>query len=138
MINIAKWGILFIMLTSGIANAAGRQSPFVTKTSRNAGDTITPVYISCSSTTWTAVLPANSIRREAQLITITSADIVCLSTNSASAICDATKPGYRLLATIPFEYFSESVLYCRAVDTKAAVAVYGIDYKDSADNTSAP
>lgn len=120
---------------AGFINAAPRDGVNVDKVYKNDGDTITPIYISCSSTTWTTVLSASPTRRVAKLITLASTDVVCLSTNTTTAsICDATRPGYRLQAQLLFEHASEAIVKCRAADTKAAVAVYGLDYTDSKDS----
>jgi len=122
------------VVLAGIVMASPRGAVFVQKIYRNDGNTISPLYVSCSSTTWTTVLSENTTRRVGKLITLASADVVCLSTNtSASSICDTTLPGYRLQAQIPYEHYGESIVKCRAADTKAAVAVYGLDYSDSAD-----
>lgn len=127
--------LLIGVVLAGMLIAAPRNGVFVQKTSRNDGNSISPIYVSCSSTTWATVLSVSPSRRVAKLITLASTDVVCLSTNTTtSSICDATRPGYRLQAQLQYEHFSEGVVKCRAADTKAAVAVYGLDYSDSLDD----
>lgn len=132
--------LIFIVCFVVIAESSPRDATNVVKTSRNDGDTITPIYVSCSSTTWTTIVDTNKIRRVAKIVTLSGSDVVCLSSAvvNTALTCDATRPSYRLIATEPYEHASEAILKCRAADTKGAVAVYGIDYKDSEDNIVAP
>jgi len=139
MKNHAKLSLVIIVAFVGIAWATARGPIFVQKTSRNDGNTISPIYVSCSSTTWTTLLAASPTRRVAKLGTIASADIVCLSTAVAGAdSCSATQPGFRLQASAPYEHASEALVACRALDSKAAVTITGLDYTDSGDNASFP
>jgi len=133
----AKLTAIMVVGFVGIAFAASRQSPFVTKIARNDGDTRTPIYVSVSSTTWTQIVEQDYRNRRVLLQTLASADTVCLSSvTTASIICDATTKGARLVATKDYEDYSEAVLYGRAADTKSAVAVYGMKYHDSKDSSS--
>jgi len=135
MKNYAKLSLVIIVAFVGMAWAASRGNVFVTKTSRNDGNTITPFYVSCSSTAWTTLLAASPTRRVAKFGTIASADIVCLSTAVAGVdTCSATQPGFRLQASLPYEHASEALMACRALDTKTAVTVTGLDYTDSGDS----
>ena len=139
MKNHAKLSLVIIMTFVAMAWATARGPVFVQKISRNDGNTITPIYISCSSTTWTTLLALSPTRRVAKFGTIAGADIVCLSTAVAGVdSCSATEAGFRLEASSPYEHASEALLACRALDDKAAVTITGLDYTDSGDNTSYP
>ena len=134
----AKLAILIVAVTIGMAYAAGRGNVFVQRVSRNDGNKITPIYVSCSSTTWTSILAVNKIRRVAKLVTLSDSNSVCLSTNTGTAyVCDTTRPGYILVGGGTYEHASEAYVACRSSDNASAAIVRGLEYTDLGDNESA-
>ena len=135
-------GIVLALAFVGNLPAAQRQGFEVTKTYLNEGNDRTPVAVACSSSTWTAVLPAGLTRRAAALHTLSTADdTVCLSTMTASdsANCSAATKGYHLEKGGSLVDNSEAVLYCKVASGSASatafsVYVYGMIYKDAKDD----
>jgi len=117
---------------------SARSKKEVTKTSRNDGETVTPIAVQIADTGWTQVLAASPSRRRASLQILSGANYVCLSSDNTSATeCVAATAGARLEPTAEtpakYDYFSEKALYARAFKGGGAVYVYGLDYTDSKD-----
>lgn len=126
----------------GPAAAAQRQGFEVTKTYLNEGNDRTPIAVACSSSAWTAVLPAAITRRASTLHTLSDSDgTVCLSTATASdsSSCAATTLGIHLEKGGAYVDNSEAALYCKVISgsktaTAFSVYVYGMSYIDTKDN----
>lgn len=132
-----KLATILVVGFVGVAFAAARQSPFVTKVARNDGNSLTPFATSCSSTTWTALASSDFRTRRITFENLTGGETVCLSTGPTNSnLCTATAPSYKLVSPGEYDYYSESALYCRALDTKAAQVVHGIKYYDSNDSSA--
>ena len=119
------------------AHSTARGPVFVQKVAENDGNTVSDIGVACSSSSWTTVLPVSPTRRVAQIMTLVSSDIVCLS-SATYGTCTVTRSGAKLQATLEYDHASEALLYCRTLDTKPTVYVFGLDYTDSGDNTSYP
>jgi hypothetical protein len=123
------------------SGAASRQSPLVTKTSVDTGDTRAGFLISVSSKAWVNILPASGTRRYAIIYaTSTSITEVCLSTVSAAAtVCSATLPGRHLPSIgLVIEDNSGAALYARGIGggdaiAPTAISLYGETQYDSGD-----
>jgi len=121
----------------GIAFAASRQSPLVTKVASNDGDTLSSFATSCSSTTWTAISASDFRTRRITIQNLTGGQTVCLSSGSVNSnLCTATAPSYKLISPSVYEYYSEAGVYCRTLDAQTAQTIHGIKYYDSKDSTT--
>jgi len=127
--------LLIVLLLSVAIYAAPRAGTDVDKMYTNEGNTRTDIYVSLSSTSWTSVLSVNAKRRNAVLHTLSSASYtVCLSSSNTSATtCSATKAGIHLEPGQTYTDYSEAVLYGRVFAAGTATAIYGMEFKDSAD-----
>lgn len=134
----ARLALIAIVGFVGVAFAASRQSPFVTKVAQNDGNTIAPFAVSCSSTAWTALVASDYRTRRVTVQNLTGGQSVCLSTGTNSDICAAavTSEGFRLISPATYDMYTEAPIYCRALDAQAAQVIYGIKYYDSGDSSS--
>ncbi len=120
-----KLGLLLVALTVGVAVAAPRESPLVTKMTRNDGNTRVGFRLQISSVAWTAVLSSDPTRRYAVIHGTGTAMLeVCLSTVSAAATKCQTNTDGRHMPTvgIVIEDYNEGALYARSIESIATVA----------------
>lgn len=140
----AKLGLLIIAVFAVSVFAAGRQSPFVTPTSVNNGNTRAGFMVAVTTTAWSTVL-SSDVRRRYAVIHTTSTSVVeiCLSTVSAAATtCTADTEGRHFphIGTV-VEDHSEAALYARGIagdveSVAKSVNLYGETQYDSTDVSS--
>lgn len=133
--NILLSAILVIFMIATVVFASPRLKIFVTKTSRNEGNTRTTIGVAVAESAWSQVLAASPSRRAAILQTLTAAaGYVCLApTNVPGTECVVATAGARIEAGSSYSDYSEQVLYARVFKGAANVYVYGFDYTDSRD-----
>ena len=111
-ILVSVFTCLFLV---GVVIGAPRNSPLVTKTALNEGNTRLGLAVSCSSNSWTTVVAARAVRRSVLVQSLSVAtELVCLSTFTTSGYtCSATTPGITLGTRDTISDSSEQALYCR-------------------------
>lgn len=128
---------LSVLCLVAILLAAPRKEIFVSKVYTNEGNSRTGIAVSVSSTSWTMVLPKDSIRRSALIQTLSSsAGTICLSTTTDSnLVCGVNTPGIRIEPGKTYTDNSEAPLYGRLADGVAGpVYIYGMIFKDTNDS----
>ena len=128
--------LLLGVILGGLATAAPRLGPSVTKSTDNNGDTRVPFSVTLSSVAWTQVLGENEDRRYS-IVETTSTSIsgfVCLSTFTTVGIeCTATTNGQKLGLTKHYiEDHNEALLYGRNSEA-ASIYLSGEYQYDSKD-----
>lgn len=144
MIFHSKALIFILALFSVLAYAAPRQSPFVTKTARNDGDSRSGFRVSVGTAAWVEVLSSDVRRRYAVFYGTGTAMLeICLSTVSASGTTCLANTDGRHMPTIGvlIEDYSEAALYARGlangVLTSSSPVILNGEYQyDSADSSS--
>lgn len=133
-------GIFFGFLVAGFAAmlyASPRKDITSSTTHRNEGNLMAPFSVSCSSSTWTAVVTTREARRAVLIQSLsTNSYAVCLSTyavGSTAVLCAAATTGLEISPGGALTDYGEYGINCSARDGSSGERLKGYESYDNRD-----